>query len=860
MVAWGAGGVGLGSAATANAVTPTAVTGLTQVVGLGSAPYGAAYAIVGPAGSQPRTCLVADPVTRLMTHTAGHRVGVSRQSCALLRWLVALVVAASVAGAPPAFAGTGRSVTVVADVSPSTAHVGSSAEVTGVVGTGKSGVAVRVQRKVGGTWVGVGHGKSVAGGRFAVPVTTPKKAAVWQLRAVTPSAVSGVIRLRTVTAVFTVRASAAASVLVGAPIVVTGAVSRHAAGTVTLQSYQEKSWHTLASAKLSKTSAFRLSWHQPAASYAVRVVKAFTAATAGGASRTMRVTVRPAVTPAQPTATPAAPTLPSTLAIACANLPGAVVGIAYTATLVASGGVVPYEWSVASGTLPAGLTLTSGGVVSGVATSAGSSAFTVAVADSAGGQAAAAMTVTATLSPYADNTVKAWGDNNQGVLGGSGDTSSSVPTTVPGLTGVVAVAGSDSDAYALRFDGTIGAWGSNGLGELGDGTDHAATAPVQVVGLHDVTAIAAGQDTGYAVRSDGTLWSWGANYLGDLGDDSLNDSNVPVQVTGLRNVTAVAALNSGGYALESDGSVWAWGTNSDDQLGTDEYPPYSDVPMQVNGLTGITAIAATQLNGYALRDDGTVWGWGDDSYGELDDQPLQESWTPVQIPDLVHVDSITAGALSGYALLADGSVWSWGYNAGGSLGDGDEAPTDTPEQVVGLSDITAIGAGSGNGYALTAKGTVLAWGPAGDGLARSGSADEAAAIAVSGLTRVVGLGSAPFGSAYAIVGPVRCRSCPGPAADPLTAMAGQAFCRASRKSAGQSRLSARKVATPSGCSPTSASIVQAPPAGSRSSRTAPDGVTHNARSPSLTTRTLPSEATADLAGSIGPATSRQSSR
>ena len=64
-------------------------------------------------------------------------------------------------------------------------------------------------------------------------------------------------------------------------------------------------------------------------------------------------------------------------------MPSGAVTVAYNATLTASGGVSPYTWSVISGTLPQGLTLSSGGVLSGTPTAAGSSTVTIQVTDSA---------------------------------------------------------------------------------------------------------------------------------------------------------------------------------------------------------------------------------------------------------------------------------------------------------------------------------------------------------------------------------------------------------------------------------------------------------------------------------------------
>src|SRR5215468_1199694 len=70
---------------------------------------------------------------------------------------------------------------------------------------------------------------------------------------------------------------------------------------------------------------------------------------------------------------------PGPLTITTAALPAATSGVAYSATLTATGGTPPYTWSIASGTLPAGLTLTTGGVISGTPTATGTSSFTVKV-------------------------------------------------------------------------------------------------------------------------------------------------------------------------------------------------------------------------------------------------------------------------------------------------------------------------------------------------------------------------------------------------------------------------------------------------------------------------------------------------
>ena len=67
--------------------------------------------------------------------------------------------------------------------------------------------------------------------------------------------------------------------------------------------------------------------------------------------------------------------------ITTTTLPAGTVGTAYSQALAATGGTTPYIWTIAAGTLPAGLTLSSAGVLGGTPTTAGSATFTVRVTD-----------------------------------------------------------------------------------------------------------------------------------------------------------------------------------------------------------------------------------------------------------------------------------------------------------------------------------------------------------------------------------------------------------------------------------------------------------------------------------------------
>ena len=372
----------------------------------------------------------------------------------------------------------------------------------------------------------------------------------------------------------------------------------------------------------------------------------------------------------------------------------------------------------------------------------------------------------ATSTTIAPSAVWAWGcDLTTGELGVCTINNGSVPRQVGGLTGVTAIAGGAGNGYALGSDGTVWAWGLNTYGQLGNGTTTASGVPVQVSGLTGMTAIAGGAENGYALGPDGTVWAWGDNTDGQLGNGTTTNSLVPVQVSGLTGVTAIASgsSNSGlnGYALGSDGTVWAWGSNRLGQFGNGTLTDIengtmtdSSVPVQVLGLTGVTAIAAGAENGYALLSDGAVWEWGSKF-----DRGLTDGGVPTQVWGLTGVTAIAASSLNGYALRSDGTVWAWGFNTYGQLGAGMDTrwPSFSPVQVSGLTGVTAIAAGGWNGYALGSDGTVWAWGWNGYGGLGDGTAGGYSRwpVQVSGLTGATAIAAGVGGeNAYALGGAV----------------------------------------------------------------------------------------------------------
>ncbi|MBJ6802559.1 RCC1 domain-containing protein [Geomonas propionica] len=285
----------------------------------------------------------------------------------------------------------------------------------------------------------------------------------------------------------------------------------------------------------------------------------------------------------------------------------------------------------------------------------------------AGGIAVAAYSHTLVLKE--DGTVWGWGKNGSGQLGDGTIVNQPVPHQVSGLAGMVGIAAGSSHSVAVKSDGTVWGWGANANGALGDGTTTQRLTPVQA-GIAGVVAASTGAGYTLALKSDGTVWGWGFNPSGQLGDNTLTTRLNPVQTNSLTGVVAVAAGSSHAVALKSDGTVWTWGDGSLGRLGTGPTAT-SKVPAQVTALSGVVAIATGDYHTLALKSDGTVWAWGYNPFGQIGDgTTTAQRNTPVQVTGLTGVVRIAAGPTHSYAVKGDGTVWGWGDNTRGSLGDG----------------------------------------------------------------------------------------------------------------------------------------------------------------------------------------------
>ena len=228
-----------------------------------------------------------------------------------------------------------------------------------------------------------------------------------------------------------------------------------------------------------------------------------------------------------------------------------------------------------------------------------------------------------------------------------------------------------------------------------------------------VSKIAAANQTVF-LKLDGTVWSWGNNDNGQLGNGvttGVNPNATPFMIANLSGVTAIATGHDHTLALKSDGTVWAWGNNTMGQLG-DGSTTASALPLQVPGLSGITAISAGYKYSLARKDDTTVWAWGYNNFGQLGNNTTTNSPLPVQVATLTNVAAISAGYDHSVAMGSDGIVRAWGNNRTGQLGIGNITTTYSalPLLVANMARATAIAAGYQYTLAQTIDNSVWSWG------------------------------------------------------------------------------------------------------------------------------------------------------
>jgi alpha-tubulin suppressor-like RCC1 family protein len=224
----------------------------------------------------------------------------------------------------------------------------------------------------------------------------------------------------------------------------------------------------------------------------------------------------------------------------------------------------------------------------------------------------------------AAGTVSCWGANDSLQSGGVVPTMSySTPHAIPGVTGAIALGVGQAHGCAVITNvitgDTVKCWGENEDGQLGDGTVMDRAGAGAVIGLTDVVEVAPGGRYTCARTDGGGVKCWGANSSGQLGDGSTTPRPQPVDVLGLTSGVAQVVAGAGHTcALVTGGEVRCWGNNVFGQLG-DGTVMERHQPVTVTLAGPATELTAGAFHTCALLASGALHCWGLDEVGQVGD-------------------------------------------------------------------------------------------------------------------------------------------------------------------------------------------------------------------------------------------------
>lgn len=272
----------------------------------------------------------------------------------------------------------------------------------------------------------------------------------------------------------------------------------------------------------------------------------------------------------------------------------------------------------------------------------------------------------------ADGTLWTWGANDLGQLGNGTTANTALPAQVGTDADWSQVAVEGYHIIAVKTNGTLWAWGLNLNKQLGDNTGVNKTQPVQIGTDSNWLKPGAGVFHSAAIKTDKTLWTWGNNGYGQLGSGSYAffEFNFPVKVSLDTNWSNLSLGAETTLAVKENNSLWGSGANIG--AGVTNIQPESSVIFA----------EASYNNNYIIKPDGTLWAIGENIYGQIGNggqDPEYYEYTMVNNDtDWVSV----SGTLNTIvAIKDDGTLWMWGDNTSGQISASNIAVITTPMQV-----------------------------------------------------------------------------------------------------------------------------------------------------------------------------------
>jgi alpha-tubulin suppressor-like RCC1 family protein len=348
-----------------------------------------------------------------------------------------------------------------------------------------------------------------------------------------------------------------------------------------------------------------------------------------------------------------------------------------------------------------------------------------------------------------------FGNNEHGQLGHGDKKKRNVPTEIKrnkykyGFHKDVKIVGASCGfvhTVLLSDDGRIWTFGDNDCGQLGHGDSKDRNVPKEirrrVHGLHKdvrIIGVSCGASHTVLLSDDGRIWTFGYNVFGQLGHGYNGDKNVriPTEIHMNKNEFSedvrIIDVSCGGchtVLLSDDGRIWTFGFNCFGQLGHGDNK-YRNVPTEIHrgedGLPEGIKIVSVNCGRYhivLISDDGRIWTFGYNTYGQLGHGDILCRDVPTEIPrgeNGLHKDvkivKVSCGDCHTILLSVDGRIWTFGDNVNGQLGHGDSGwvtnryvPTEIPRVEYEFpEDVRIIDANCGQCYTVLLSDDGIIW-------------------------------------------------------------------------------------------------------------------------------------------------------
>ena len=266
----------------------------------------------------------------------------------------------------------------------------------------------------------------------------------------------------------------------------------------------------------------------------------------------------------------------------------------------------------------------------------------------------------------------------------------------------------------LKNDGTLWGCGYNGGGELGLGDTTNRTTFTQITtNVDDIKQIYCGNGHTLILKNDGTLWCTGYNDYGQLGLGNIASKTTFTEIT--TNVDDIKSVYCGchhTFILKNDGNFWGCGYNSVGQLGLGDSVNRTTFTQVITNADDIKSVYCGWNHTFILKNDGTLWGCGDNYYGQLGlgDGNNRSTFTQITT-NADNIKEVYCGYNHTLILKNDGTLWGCGNNYDGELGLGDGNNRSTFTQITtNVDDIKSVYCGYGYTFILKNDGTLWSTG------------------------------------------------------------------------------------------------------------------------------------------------------